>query len=274
MSELLMPNYICVTCGTEFPASKVPPNRCSICDEERQFVGWDGQKWTTLKRMESKGYKNQIRILEKNLYQIVTRPEFAIGQRAFLLRTSEGNLLWDCLTYLDKSTIGAVRKLGGIRSIAISHPHYYSSMIEWGEALDVQIYIHDNDRVWVNYPSEKITFWTGEKMKLFGRLELINLGGHFDGATVLHWPDGYEGRGVLLSGDTIQVVPDRNWVSFMYSYPNLIPLSAKKVLGIADQISNYEFDRIYGAFERREVMSGAKGVVKRSAERYASHLND
>src|SRR6266851_2651856 len=53
---------------------------------------------------------------------------------------------------------------------------------------------------------------------LWDCLTLVRLGGHFDGGTVLHWADWSEGRGVLLSGDVLQVVPSGH-VSFMWSYP-------------------------------------------------------
>ena len=43
---------------------------------------------------------------------------------------------------------------------------------------------------------------------------------------MLHWPAGANGKGALLTGDIIQVVQDRRYVSFMRSYPNLIPLGA------------------------------------------------
>jgi hypothetical protein len=48
---------------------------------------------------------------------------------------------------------------------------------------------------------------------------------------MLHVPQVADGAGALFSGDIIQVVPDRRWVSFMYSYPNLIPLSAAECSG-------------------------------------------
>ncbi|WP_211230662.1 hypothetical protein [Alicyclobacillus herbarius] len=59
---------------------------------------------------------------------------------------------------------------------------------------------------------------------------LIHVGGHFAGSAVLHWKAGAEGKGVLLSGDTLSVSADLRWVSFMYSFPNRIPLSASIML--------------------------------------------
>jgi hypothetical protein len=43
-----MSHYICTTCGTQHAESEAPPGRCVICEDERQYVGWQGQLWTTL----------------------------------------------------------------------------------------------------------------------------------------------------------------------------------------------------------------------------------
>src|ERR1700687_357495 len=126
--------FICITCGTQFTPSLEPPSECPICDDSRQFVGFDGQKWTTLEELGRK-HKNTILEEEAGLYSIHTKPDFAIGQRAFLLQTPEGNLLWDCIALLDLSTIDALKALGGISAIAISHPHYYTTMVEWSLAF-------------------------------------------------------------------------------------------------------------------------------------------
>jgi hypothetical protein len=123
-------------------------------------------------------------------------------------------------------------------------------------------------------PDPAVEFWEGETKSLLDGVTLLRLGGHFAGGTVLHWSTGAEGRGVLLSGDIIQVVSDRRYVSFMYSYPNLIPLPAGTVRRIAGAVESYEFDRIYGAWWGRVVSSDAKAAVRRSAERYVSALQE
>ena len=137
------------------------------------------------------------------LLGIGTEPEFAIGQRALLLQSPGGNLLWDCISLLDDETIAEVNARGGIRAIAISHPHFYSSMIEWAECFDAQIFLHSADREWVMRKSRRIQFWEGTTLSLWDELTLINCGGHFEGGTVLHWPTGANGKGALLTGDII-----------------------------------------------------------------------
>lgn len=263
-----MEHWICVTCGAQFAASQEPPAGCPICLDQRQYVGQQGQQWTTLARMRQEGYQNSITEEEPSLTGIVTQPSFAIGQRALLVQTDQGNVIWDCITYLDDQTVQAVQALGGISAIAASHPHLYGSMIEWAERFQARIYLHEADRRWVMRPDERITFWSGETLPLLDDLTLIRLGGHFPGSTVLHWPQGAEGRGTLLTGDTIYVVADRAWVSFMYSYPNLIPLPAREIRRMRDAIAPYSFDRLYSGFPGRVVDADASAAVQRSAERY------
>jgi hypothetical protein len=202
-----MENFICVQCGTQFGETADQPSRCPICKDERQFVRHGGQEWTTLERLADE-HHNRFEDEAPQLLGIGTDPEFAIGQRALLLQSPGGNLLWDCISLLDDKTIAEVRAHGGIRAIAISHPHYYSSMVEWSERLDAQIFLHAADRKWVMRESPRIQFWEGTTQPLWDGLTLINCGGHFDGGTVLHWPAGATRKGALLTGDIIQVVQD------------------------------------------------------------------
>jgi len=154
---------------------------------------------------------------------IETTPAFGIGQRAFLAQTPGAGVLWECIALIDDATVEIIQAMGGVSAIAISHPHYYTTMVEWSRALGgVPVYLHAADREWVMRPDPAVRFWEGDTQALGPGVTLVRLGGHFEGGTVLHWADRDAGRGVLLSGDILQVVPSRH-VSFMYSYPNLIP---------------------------------------------------
>ncbi len=264
--------FVCVTCGVQFAPSSSPPARCPVCEDGRQYVGWDGQRWTTLEALRD-GHANRIEELEPGVTGIGTEPSFAIGQRALLVRTAEGNLLWDCITLLDDATMAAVRGAGGVAAIAISHPHYYSTMVDWSRAFDAPIHLHEADRRWVMRPDSAIHHWSGDALPLFGGLTLHRLGGHFPGATVCLWPDGAAGAGALLAGDVLQVVPDRRYVSFMYSYPNLVPLPAHVVARMARRVADLPFDRIYGAWWGRIVDRDGPAAVARSAQRYLAALS-
>lgn len=263
-----MSSFICVTCGTEFDDSgEAPPSRCLICEEPRQYIGPGGQRWTTMEELRQR-HHNEFRRQEEQLVGVGTSPSFAIGQRALLVQAPGGNVLWDCISLLDEFTVRLINDLGGIKAIAISHPHYYSSLAHWSAAFSAPVYLHAGDRRWVMRSSPSIVHWEGDQLELHDGMRLINSGGHFDGGTVLHVPFLAEGRGALLTGDIIQVIPDRNFVGFMYSYPNLIPLPSASVKHIAASVTDFDYDRIYGAWWNRVIASGAKEVVARSAERY------
>ena len=267
-----MTNFVCSTCGTQFAATEKPPERCAICEDARQYVPPSGQQWTTLEELRAT-HRNSWQSCETGLFGIGTVPDFAIGQRALLLRTKEGNFLWDCISLLDPATVELVCSLGELRGIAISHPHYYTTMVEWSRAFaDAPIYLHAADRQWVMRPDKAIQFWEEEEKELAPGLTLLRCGGHFPGATILHWRDGAEGRGALLTGDILQVTPD-GMVSFMFSYPNLIPLPAGAVEMIGRKVAERAFDRIYGAFWERIIPSNAREKVRRSVTRYLAAID-
>ncbi len=248
----------------EYPESVEAPPSCCICDDPRQWVPPDGQAWTTREWL-SGAHRNAWRQEEPALFSLVTQPAFAIGQQAFLVQTAEGNLLWDCLSLIDDATIAIVRALGGLRAIAISHPHYYSAMGEWSRAFGgVPIYLHADDRQWIPGGAGNTELWDGAARSLFGGLTLVHCGGHFDGYQVLHRPDA---GGAILASDQPQVALDRRWVSFLWSYPNMVPLSAPAVSRVVETLETYPYERLYGAFGRH-VLRDAKAVVRRSAGRY------
>ncbi|MBW8483204.1 hypothetical protein [Actinomadura parmotrematis] len=256
---------ICVTCGVQYGHDR--PD-CPICLDERQYVGWDGQRWTDLAGLRAAGHRGRVEDEGPGVVGIGTEPSTGIGQRALLVRTPGGNVLWDMVSHLDEATVRAVRDLGGVRAIAVSHPHFYGSMVEWAHAFDAPIHLHEKDRAWLPRADDAVAFWSGDRFDLGGGLTLINAGVHFAGGQVLHWRDGEDGAGALLSGDIVQVVSDRDWVGFMYSYPNLIPERPRVVRRALGLLEGHDFARVYGGWWRRVVRTDGRAAVRRSAERY------
>jgi glyoxylase-like metal-dependent hydrolase (beta-lactamase superfamily II) len=265
-----MPAFICTACGTQHEPSEAPPPQCPICTEERQYVPPGGQSWTTLEQLAVRAF-NSFREHEPGLIGIGTQPAFAIGQRALLIRTAHGNVLWDCIALIDAATVALIKGLGGLSAIAISHPHFHTTMSEWSRAFgDCPIHLHAADRAWVMRETPAIKFWEGETLALSPELTLIRCGGHFPGAACLHWAKGGGGKGVLLTADTATVTADRKFLTFMRSYPNLIPLSPKQVRAIGAALAPFSYDRIYGHFFDRVIPANAKQAMEVSVERYVA----
>jgi hypothetical protein len=262
-----MPRFICRQCGARYPEAAVPPADCLICRDERQYVRWGGQDWLT---PEALAHDHSIACApDHGVLGLRIEPAFAINQRALLVEAAEGNLLWDCIGLVTDAALAAVRARGPVLGIAISHPHYYTAMAQWAQALGVQVHLHADDRAFVTEPDPAIRHWDGEALKLGPNLTLLRCGGHFAGAAVLHHA---EGDGTLYCGDVLQVSPDRRHVSVMYSYPNNIPVNAATIRRIAAILEPYPFERVYGAFEGLVIASGAKTALERSFARYLAAI--
>ena len=266
-----MTRFMCVQCGAQFAETPVPPPSCPVCEDERQYVRWSGQEWTTFE--ELKASHRNVFTDEDGLTGIGVEPSFAIGQRALVVPTQEGAILWDCVSLVTDEAVALIRQMGGLRAIAISHPHYYSALAEWSEAFGgAPVYLHEDDRPWVMRPHPAIRFWSGETLEIGPGLTLIRTGGHFEGSTVLHHAAGAGGRGDLFVSDNLQVAQDRRFVSFMRSYPNYIPLNRQAVERIGAAVEPYPFERIFGAFAHRNVLQDGKAAVSRSIARYLAAI--
>jgi hypothetical protein len=268
-----MTAWICVQCGQQYAGSETPPARCKICEDDRQYVRWSGQSWTSLDEL-SRAHHIDWRD-DGGLTGIGIKPDFAIAQRALLIQESDGCVLWDCIPLVTAETVTRIKAIGGLKAIAISHPHYYGVMVEWSEAFGgIPIYLHTDDSEWITRPHPSIVRWSGETRPLSDALTLIRCGGHFPGGTVMHWSRGAIGKGALLCGDVATVAMDRRHVSFMHSFPNFVPLNAVAVRRIQSAVSPFLFERIYGAWWGRNIESGGREAFDASVERYLRAISD
>jgi hypothetical protein len=269
----MMTLWSCATCGIEFSDSPEPPALCPICSDDRQYLPPGGQRWTT---------HDEIRIdrsadsaeLEPGLLGITVTPSFGIGQRPLLVKTASGNVLWEPSGFFDDALIQTLEQQGGLAAIASSHPHLTGASVSLSHRFGgVPVYWAHDDRRWLQRPDPVIAPWSGTREVLPG-LTLVQCGGHFAGSAVLHWAKGAEGRGAILTGDTIRPNTDRQTVSFMRSYPNLIPLPPRSINKIVTALEPFEFDRIYGGFAGQLIAESGKESVRFSADRYIRWLSD
>ena len=119
-----MTRYICRTCGTQYADADAPPADCAICSDDRQYVGWGGQQWTTHEELLDH-HGNRLEH-DGDLLGIGITPAFGIPQRALFLPTDAGNILWETVSVVTPAAVDALNALGGVDLIAISHPHFYA----------------------------------------------------------------------------------------------------------------------------------------------------
>lgn len=262
---------ICMTCGTQYEPGAHAPPECAVCLDERQYVGWTGQRWTHSAKLAS---TREIRVEDSaGVMTMFLGPAFAIGQRAFLIPHDGGLVMWECLSMVTEAALAQIAAMGGVKAIAISHPHFYGAMNEWSVALGgVPVYLHQADQQWVPYRTPGIRFWSGDRLALSDELELVHLPGHFAGSTGLWWKRGPRQGGSLFPGDAIQVAMDRRFTTFMYSYPNAIPLGPAALAQLELRTRDLTFDDVYGFSRGRQIIGDAKARVDASFARYRAAL--
>jgi len=261
---------ICETCGVK-RTRDVEITVCPICADERQYIPVGDQKWTSL---EDVSVKRNFLVIERqaDLFEIRVTPEFGIGQRMFFVKTKQGGYLWDCVPLVDQDIANFFRAHGGVRGMAISHPHFYSSMKNWAELLSIPVYTHKNDAVWLGEQFDTLVKWSGRELELADDIKVFCAGGHFEGSCVMHVASAQ--APYLLSSDTIAPNVDRKTVSFMRSFPNRVPLGLAKLDGIQTAMNGLSFEKIFGAFPGAEVLSDGREAFDFSMARYKSSIGE
>jgi hypothetical protein len=256
---------ICSTCGTSYPADNIPET-CTICLDERQWVPPGGQSWTKPEELLAK-HSVKLNRLQDRLYEMEINPMFAIGQRALLVLSKEGNVLWDCIPLLDEMTIEFIKSKGGLKAIAFSHPHFYSNMNEWAAIFNCPVYIHEKDEQHIMVKGKHLCLWSGNEMQLWDGMRLINIGGHFEGSSILHVPF-LSKEGTIICGDTLFLSPSKKHFSVVYSSPNRIPLPLAEMKRIKKRFDQIPFDSFYGYIKIQNLNRDVKRILETSMERY------
>lgn len=261
-----MPRFVCHLCGTQHADSESSPPRCIICSDDRQYVEWTGQCWTTVEELAS---TRQVRIeADGDLLGIGVEPAMPIPQRALLATTDAGNILWDCIAVITPDSVGDLSD-HQVAAIAISHPHFYTAMVEWSHALGgVPILLHESDREWVQRPDPHIEYWSGDRLELGPATSLVHCPGHFPGSAVLHWRDEGRGRHVVLAGDSLHVCGDRRHVSFVHSVPNNLPMHPDLVEDLRRRLLDLPIDDIYGFTWGLNIIGDGRRALDASFDRY------
>jgi hypothetical protein len=189
-----------------------------------------GQSWTSLNKEQTK-QKNTFETDEHDsrIHYITTKPltpaelppgladstttrkQLGIGQRAILLQTDAGNVLWDLVAFLDDATIDFIKSKGGLKAIVISHPHFYGTHLEWARVFDCPVYMSAADAEWMmRQDTSGRRKLLKETHEIVPGVTAVQAGGHFDGSMVLHWDKK------LFIADTMMSVPVRyiflSWV--------------------------------------------------------------
>ena len=256
---------ICSTCGTYYPLNG-HPEICTICSDDRQYIPEGGQRWTLPAELHQR-HSIRLNKIKDRLYELEVNPQFAIGQRALLVLSDEGNVLWDCIPMLDEMTVAFINSKGGLKAIAFSHPHYYSNMNDWASTFNCPTYINEQDAEHIMVNGPHIKLWKGQELALWDGLTLHCIGGHFEGSSIMRVPF-VSAEGALLCGDSLFLSPSKKHISISRSYPNRIPIALAELKRIQQQMRSITFDEFYGYIKTQNLQGGARLVFEESMSWY------
>ncbi|KAF2707780.1 hypothetical protein K504DRAFT_483099 [Pleomassaria siparia CBS 279.74] len=241
-------------------ADKVSNGEVWVLDgslDPRQYVPASGQAWTSLS-LEASKQENHFEqdATDPRIWFITTSPK--ARERCILIQTPAGNILWDLISFIDQGTIDFVKSKGGLKAIVISHPHFYTTHLEWAHTFGCPVYTSKADEEWLNrkdaYGLRELIDGTTE---IVDGVTAIQAGGHFDGSLILHWDKN------IFIADTMMSVPSGFYhkdrlpgttsYSFMWSYPNMIPLPPPKIHGIWKALKPFDFEASFGGFPGQNV---------------------
>lgn len=280
---------ICRACGTQYEATSL--QNCRICDDPRQYVPPTGQAFSTFSELRKAGHKLvfETDTVDPSVTAISVQPNVGIGQRAFLIKTPHGNILWDLVCYLDEGAVSHINSLGGLSAIIISHPHFYTTWADWSATFNIPVFVAAADQEWLNRRPEKadLRLLTEVHNTILPGITAIVAGGHFSGSTALHTAAPNTKVPSLFHADTIHTVPNarspdvdakngkgHNSYSFMWSIPNNIPLSPEEIFKIWRALKGFSIEATYAFVNVKSqagdttsiperILESAKVVVKR-----------
>ncbi len=268
-----MPAFLCTGCGLQYPISEEPPPICILCRDERRAIPRERHSWTSQQAIRDTHF-TVFRRIGPGIMGIGTQPSFGLGHRALLVRTPEGNVLWDCPSFIDEATRILITALGGVAAIALSTPLSYGAATEWSHVLgSPPIYLHAADRRFVTRPDPVLTVWEDEAVEILPGITLLRCGGHFPGAALLHWAQGAEGQGAVLAGSSLHITPG-GLLRFMRSYETHIPLDPLSIRHIQEVLEPWPFDALYGGWWDQVIPHDARLALSLSAERMIEALSN
>ena len=281
---------ICRACGTQFSVPAAPGLKsCRICDDPRQYVPPTGQSFTTLSELRNDKAEYHLQFIpdevDPNVISITIQPPgIGIGQRALLIRTPHGNILWDLVSYLDTAAIEHINSLGDLSAIIISHPHFYTSWADWTASFNnIPVYLAAADEEWILRRPEgaNLHLLADTRNTILPDITAIICGGHFPGSMALHTAPPNTSVPSLFHADTIMAVPNarspdvatatkhgkgHNSYTFMWSYPNMIPLPPDQILQIWRALKGFDIEATYGFTTVRSREEDVAGIPQRILE--------
>ncbi len=243
---------ICTYCGNRVFVEDGESPACRICalrnipepKERERYVPPDDLR---------PSHHTEIHQLEEDIWRLYVRPDLGIRHYAYFIRRPAGNLLMDMQPLLTPDAEAWVAAQGGLRTIILSHPHYYGAMDEFSTRFGAPIRMHLTDREWpAGYP--KVEYFDAPTLALDDETTVHHIPAQFEGGLCLLYRR--HGR-ILFTGDTLMVSASSGELSAWKSTPRQVPYTWEEFRIIRERIAALEFSQLFASV-RGEIREEAK----------------
>ena len=239
--------YACANCGywQEFFAE---PLTCPVCLDVRHVPPENGWQFLSPGDLDARGECNWSEV-EPGIWRFTVEPTLGIGPVGYLVTNGEGNVAFEGCDWYNESSLQHIDSLGGVSWLSASHPHSHAALWRVSERFGPRVAIQREDLPWVSTLNVGRPF--DERLEILPGLELIHVGGHFDGQSVLY----DRTRGILFCGDALKLeLEDDGRTAYAISchkaFVRGIPLTPAEVAGYREVFEDLDFEQVFTTFEQ------------------------
>ena len=237
--------YACSNCGHWQQYFSVPPH-CPICSDVRNDLPEDGWDFRTPEQL-APTLRHHSREVIPGVWEFWTTPRFGLDSHGWLLLEPAGNVAFEAAPFYDAGTLDVIARLGGIATLAASHPHGYGALWQLQQRFAPPLLIQKDDLQWTK--AFRVTHPWDERHEILPGLVLHHTGGHYEGHAVLH--DAR--RGAVFVGDALKLDLDEAGrlvaLSCHKAYHKQIPLSPDEARRYRAVFEDLDFDIVFTPFE-------------------------
>ena len=247
---------ICTYCGNRTFVQGVESPECLSC--ANRYVPeptGDRERFADPDAVRA-DHRMDIIQLEEDVWRLHVHPVLGIRHYAWFIERPGGNVLMDMQPLLTDDLEAWIASRGGLKTIILSHPHYYGAMDEFSARFEASIRMHVTDKSWpAGYPN--VEFFDAETLDLDDAIRVHHIPAQFEGGLCLLYA---RHGGILFTGDTIMISPSTGELTSWKNTPRRVPYHLEEYRNIRKRIMALKFDQIYASV-RGEVRSGAKGLA-------------
>ena len=241
-------HFACANCG--FWQQHFAPPDCPVCSDVRNDLPEDG--WHFLPEDDvARTHDGDFRQIADDLWAFTTSPHLGLGGTGWLIVrpvAEGGNIAFEAAPYYSQAMLDTIAELGGIASLAASHPHGYGALFQLQRVFDPDVVaIQKDDLAYTK--AFRVTAPYDDTLELAPGYTLHHVGGHYAGQAALH--DAKAKR--LFCGDMFKIDQDADGrsthISSHKAFHKNIPLTHGEVQAYRDVIAPLAFDAVLTPFE-------------------------